>query len=282
MEISGSTRIVAVMGHPVGHTLSPAMQNAAFRALDMDWIYVAFDVAPEGLAEALHGCAALGMRGANVTVSLKEVAASVVDRLGPSATRLGSVNTIEFTEDGLVGHSTDGVGVLRSLKEDLGIDPAGKDVVVLGAGGAAAAIVHAVLEAGARSVTIANRTFERGKRLRESVLETAGADAPLEAVPLTDLDRWEHNVDLVVNATYLGWKPDDPMPVPESFLRDGMAVLDTCYNPDGTPLLEAARRKGLPCADGIGMLVHQGAAGFEIWTGRQAPVDVMRNALEGR
>ncbi len=278
-EIDGSTSLVAVLGHPVKHSLSPTMHNAAFRALDMNWVYMACDVVPEQFVDALHGAQVLGLRGLNITVSLKEVAARAVDRLTESAARLGSVNTIEMTEDGLVGHNTDGTGFIRSVQEDLGMSLGGKRVVVVGAGGAAAAILHAALDAGAECVTVANRTFERGVRLCETAVETAGKPVPVRAIPLKDLESWQDKVDLVVNATSLGWRPDDPVPVPEMFLQEGISVLDTCYNPEGTPLLEAARRCGLPCADGLGMLVHQGAAAFEIWTGQEAPVEVMKEAL---
>jgi shikimate dehydrogenase len=277
--IDGSTSLVAVLGHPIEHSLSPTMHNAAFRALDMNWIYVACDVVPEQLVDALRGAQALGLRGLNLTVSLKEVAARAVDRLAKSADRLGSVNTIEMTEDGLVGHNTDGTGFVRSVQEDLGMSLSGKHVVVVGAGGAAAAILHAALDAGADFVTVANRTFERGVRLCETAAETVGKAVPVRAIPLKDLETWQEKVDLVVNATSLGWQPDDPVPVPEVFLLEGISVLDTCYNPQGTPLLEAARQRGLPCADGLGMLVYQGAAAFEIWTGQEAPVEVMKEAL---
>ncbi len=282
MDISGTTSVVAVLGHPVGHTMSPAMHNAAFRSLDMDWVYVAFDVPPKQLGTALRGAAALGLRGINLTVSLKETAAALVDRMAPSAARTGSVNTVEITESGLIGHSTDGIGFLRSVKEDLGLDLAGRDVMVVGAGGAATAIVYAALDAEAGSVTIVNRTFERAERLVAAVRKSVGDDVAVTAVPLDRVDRWYQNVDLFVNATTLGWKPDDPTPVPPDFFKDGMAVLDTCYNACGTPLLDAARHKGLLCADGMGMLVYQGAAAFEIWTGREAPVEVMKHVMEGR
>jgi len=269
-EIDGNTNVVAVLGHPVEHSLSPAMHNAAFRELGMNWVYVACDVVKDRLPEALRGARALGLRGLNLTVSLKEAAARIVDHLDESAERLGSVNTIEMTADGLMGHSTDGIGFLRSVEEDLGFPVAGKQVLVVGAGGASAAIVNAVLDAGARAVTIANRTFDRAVRLRETVLDRRGE---------TCLARWEGSPDLVANATSLGWHDADPMPLPEGFIRDGMSVLDTCYNPAGTPLVREARRRGVPCTDGLGMLVHQGAASFEIWTGRPAPVEVMKKAL---
>jgi len=281
-EIDGSTSLVAVLGHPIEHSLSPTMHNAAFQALDMNWVYVACDVVPERLIDALHGARALGLCGLNLTVSLKEIAARAVDRLAESAARLGSVNTVEMTEDGLVGHSTDGIGFVRSVKENLGMVLDGRHVVVVGAGGAAAAILHAALDAGAGSVTVANRTFERGVKLCETAAETAGISVPVRAISLKDLESWQDEVNLVVNATSLGWRPDDPVPVPAGFLREGMSVLDTCYNPGGTPLLEESRRCGLPCTDGLGMLVYQGAASFKIWTGREAPVDVMKEALRAK
>jgi len=278
-KIDARTKVVAVLGHPVEHSLSPVMHNAAFRALDMNWVYVAFDVAPDGLAEAVRGARALGLAGLNLTVSLKEAAARIVDRLDDSARRLRSVNTIKMATDAVVGYSTDGTGFVRSVEEDLDMAIEHKDVVVLGAGGAAAAIVTAAVDAGARTVTIVNRTFDRAVRLRETVVQGTDGACPVEVVALENVGRWEGRADLVVNATSLGWRADDPIPVPSGFVREGMAVLDTCYNPAGTPLLEEARRCGVPSTDGLGMLVHQGAASFEIWTGRSAPVDVMKQAL---
>ncbi len=283
-KIDGSTNVVAVLGHPITHSLSPVMHNAAFCALDMNWVYIACDVAPERIGDALRGAQTLGFRGLNLTVSLKEVAARAVDRLDDAAARLGSVNTVEMAEDGLVGYSTDGVGFLRAVAEDLHMTLSDTRVMVVGAGGAAAAIVHAALDAGAAGVTVANRTFDRGVRLCETAVESTGAAVPVRAIRLEDLNEWQDDVDLVVNATSLGWHAEDPLPVPPRFLECAAAVLDTCYNPAGTALLDEARRRGVHCADGLGMLVHQGAASFEIWTGRTAPVDVMREALvaEGR
>lgn len=281
MRIDGRTKIVGVIGHPVNHTLSPAMHNAAFSALDMNWAYLAFDVAPEALETAVRGLAALGIVGLNCTVPHKERAIPLLDDISQEARATGSVNTIEVRDRKLFGYSTDGEGFLRSLNDDLGLNPAGMSVVLLGSGGAARAIVVALEFARAATVRVANRTLSRAEKLCSDLAgfskNTALVPVPLQGNAIKKAIKEAH---LVVNATSLGWRADDPLPIDPTTLHDKLAVLDTCYRTEGTALLKAAQERGLRSANGLGMLVYQGAASFRIWTARDAPVEVMRRAVE--
>lgn len=253
---SGTTRVAGVIGDPVAHSRSPAMHNAAFTALGLDWIYVAFPV-PTGSAEdAVRAVEAFGLGGLSVTMPHKADAARGCDRLTDVARTLGAVNTVVPTADGLVGDSTDGEGFLRSLG-DAGVDPSGAKAVVLGAGGAARAIVHALGTVGA-SVTVAARRADVGD------------------IALDDVDEVVADADMIVNATPLGMHGEDP-PFSTDLLVPTHIVVDIVTA--DTPLLAAARSVGATAVDGIGMLVHQGAIAFELWTGAPAPVDVMRSAL---
>jgi shikimate dehydrogenase len=261
---------VGLLGDPVAHSRSPAMQNAAFAALGLDWVFVAFP-APAG-----HGRAAvraildLGIAGLNVTMPYKADAAAACDELSPAAERLGAVNTIVADPEAgrLAGHTTDGDGLLRALADE-GVDPAGVRCLVLGAGGAARAIAHALGGVGA-SVTVAARRLEAG---REAAALAGGNAVELADAPVEDSD-------VLINATPVGMHGEPP-PIDTTRLRPDQFVYDTVY-PGETPLLAAARERGLACAGGIGMLVHQGALAFRLWTGRDAPLDVMRAAAGGR
>ncbi|MBA2327472.1 MAG: shikimate dehydrogenase [Actinobacteria bacterium] len=257
---------MGVVGDPVAHSRSPAMQNAAFAALGLDWVFVAFP-APEG-----HGRAAvravldLGIAGLNVTMPHKADAAAACDDLSTEAERLGAVNTVVADPDAvrLAGHNTDGEGFLRALADE-GIDPTGRRCLVLGAGGAARAIALALGGVGA-SVTVAARRLDAAR--------AAATLADGNAVELANVVVDE--CDVLVNATPLGMHGEPP-PIDATRLRSGQFVYDTVY-PAETPLLVAARQQGVACAGGMGMLVHQGALSFRLWTGSDAPLDVMRAA----
>jgi shikimate dehydrogenase len=264
--ITGSTRVVGVIGDPVEHSRSPAMHNAAFAALDLDWAYVAFPV-PRGEGKAaVRAVLALGLAGLNVTMPHKADAAAACDDLAWAAAALGSVNTLVVRPDrSLVGHSTDGEGFLRALGDE-GVSVSGRRCVVLGAGGAGRAIAHALGGAGA-DVTVAAR--------REEAARSAAAPAPGGTAIALDHVRVE-SFDVVVNATPLGMYGEPP-PFDPARLRPGQFVYDTVY-PVETPLLVEARARGADAAGGLGMLVHQGALSFELWTGCTPPLDVMRAA----
>ncbi len=265
-----STRLAAVIGSPVRHSLSPAMHNAAFAELGLDWIYLAFEVAPGAVPAAFAGARALGLGGLSVTIPHKAAALAEVDEATDVARAVGAVNTVVAGDDRrLVGDNTDAGGFLASLS-DVGFDPGGRVCLVVGAGGAARAVVHALAGAGAAEVMVANRTPDRG----EGAAALAGAVGRVASVD--EVVR----ADLVVNATPLGLSGSalDELPVDPALLRPGQLVLDLVPNPAITPLMRAARDAGCETAGGLGMLVHQGALAFEQWTGRPAPRGVMRAA----
>lgn len=270
MSPGARTRLAAVIGSPVRHSLSPAMHNAAFAALDLDWVYVACEVAPGAVGAALAGVRALDIGGLSVTIPHKTDALAEVDEATEAARAIGAVNTVVPVGDGrLRGENTDGGGFLASLAE-AGFDPAGGTCAVLGAGGAARAVVHALAGAGAAEVVVVNRTPERGEA-------TARLAGPLGR-PGSAADV--RSADLVVNATPLGLSGRDPseLPVDPALLRADQVVVDLVPNPAVTSFMRAAAGRGATVVGGLGMLVHQGALAFELWTGRPAPVEVMRAA----
>lgn len=265
-----STRLAAVIGSPVRHSLSPAMHNAAFAELSLDWVYLAFDVQPGAVPSVFAGVRALGIGGLSVTIPHKAAALVEVDEATATARAVGAVNTVVAQDDGrLLGDNTDGAGFLASLADE-GFDPAGRVCLVVGAGGAARAVVHALAEAGAAEVMVANRTPGRGEAAA-ALAGGAGRVASTDEVV---------RADLVVNATPLGLagSAPDELPVNPALLGPGQLVLDLIPNPAITPLMRAARDAGCRTAGGLGMLVHQGALAFEQWTGRPAPLGVMRSA----
>lgn len=264
MSVTGETRVAALIGDPVARSRSPAMHNAAFQALGLDWVFVAFRVPPGQGGEAVRAARALGLAGLSVTMPHKAEAASACERLDEPADALGVVNTVALGGEQIVGTSTDGPGLLRALADE-GVAVEGRSVLVLGAGGAARAIVYELGRAGA-GVTVAARREDEAR----AVAELAGGE-------WVSLDRATvEDQDVVVNATPLGMHGEPP-PFDPDQLRSGQFVFDTVY-PHETPLLAAARSRGIGCAGGLGMLVHQGALAFARWTGRDAPVEVMRKA----
>jgi shikimate dehydrogenase len=263
--ITGATRVVAIIGDPVGHSRSPAMHNAAFDALGLDWVYVAFPVPRGQGAAAVQAVATLGLAGLNVTMPHKADAAAACDDLSSEAAALGAVNTVVNMDGTLAGHSTDGDGFLRAL-DDEGITVAGRRAVVLGSGGAGRAITHALGRVGAH-VTVAAR--------RPEAARSAAALAPGGVAVGVD-ELAVESFDVVVNATPLGMEGQPP-PFDTDRLHAGQFVFDTVY-PVETPLLREARARGLRAAGGLDMLVHQGALSFSLWTGVAPPLELMRAA----
>ncbi len=261
------TERFGIFGDPVGHTLSPAMQEAAFRALGMDAVYLPLQVLPERLRAALAGARSAGFRGLNITIPLKEAAFRL---LHPTlaARRMKAVNVVDLRRN--LGHNTDGEGALRALLR-AGVEPEGRRVLLLGAGGSARAIAHVLAERGAE-VAVANRTLPRARALAR---EVGG-----EPLPLSGLGREVPEADIVVNATPVGMERG--CLVRGSWLRPGQVVFDIVYSPRETELLRRARRRGVRAVEGLEMLVEQGAASFEFWTGREPPVAVMRRAVLAR
>lgn len=274
--ISGRTRIAAVLGDPIEHSLSPAMHNAGFAALGIDAAYVAFHVRPPDLVTAVRGLRALNVLGFNVTVPHKEKIVRLLDSVGVSAQRTGAVNTVVPREGALHGENTDVVGFQRALEES-GSDLTQARVLLIGAGGAARAALAAFAGAGVDRVTIANRTIARARRLQRDFADVlpdvrvCGLDALAEAGVLTD-------VSLVVNSSSLGLRGEPFAPVAFA-AAPRQALFFEMIPKRSTAFLDGARRARRRGLDGSGMLLHQGAAAFELWTERAAPVEVMRRAL---
>ena len=267
--------LAAVIGSPVGHSLSPAIHNAAFRALGLPWVFVAWEV-PEGYApEALASMERFGVSGLSVTMPHKSAVAQALDGLAEEAEILGAVNCVvrEAGAGGktkLIGHNTDGYGIIASLREDADFNPENSDCLILGAGGAARAAVLALANAGAARVAVANRTPKRA----EQAAALAGDKG--EVVPADAAGEF----DLVVNATPLGMgELANETPISPMLLRPDQTVLDLIYIPEETTLMAQARDRGVAVYNGLGMLVHQAARAFELWTSQPAPLEAMASAV---
>jgi shikimate dehydrogenase len=283
-SITGTTTLVGLIGWPVEHSLSPIMHNAAFAALDCDFAYVPLPVRPKHVKEALKGLAALNFVGSNVTIPHKQAVMRYMDELSEAARFTGAVNTIHIHDGRFYGYNTDAIGFIDSLKE-ANYDPQGMRVVVLGAGGAARAVVYALARSGADSVIVLNRTAERAAFLVDDLSE-AFPDSSLSFEALTGqaLATLDNSVDLVVNTTSVGMYPHtgaSPWPA-ELPVPAGVIFNDLVYNPLETVFLGQARQAGAATIDGLGMLIHQAAFGFEKWTGQPAPLAVMRQACLSR
>jgi shikimate dehydrogenase len=270
-----------IIGHPIEHSLSPAMQNAAFKALGLDAGYLVYDVEPSGLKDFLDSVSKRRIAGLNVTIPHKINAKIYLEREGSldaNAEKLGAVNTIKVTPDGLSGYNTDGPGFYRSLIEDLGFEPEGKNLFVLGAGGAARAVI---MYLGSAPGKIYVTDVEKSKLadLKKHYCKYYD-DKKLVTVDDAELEDAFKRSDLLVNATPVGMKESDPSPVDKKFFHPGMRVYDLVYNRPITQLVRDAKAAKLHAATGTGMLLYQGAIAFEIWTGKKAPVDVMKKALK--
>jgi len=291
--IQADTRYCAVFGHPVRHSASPAMQNAGLAALGLNWRYLAFDVHPEELPAALEGAKAMRFLGLNLTVPHKLVAYSLVDELDASARTWGAVNTIRFEGKDPAGHwqplrqfedpprqirshgfNTDADAIVRSVREDLGMHLAGAKILVLGAGGAGRTAALKLASEGIAEIYLVNRTAAKA----EEVAREIQTRQPRLSV---NLGYPHSDVDLVLNATSLGLMAADACPFdPQKFsFGQAKAFYDMIYRPAETPLLKLAKAAGCRVANGLGMLLHQGARALELWTGRPAPVEAMRRAL---
>ena len=268
--ITGETRLAAVIGRPIRHSLSPVILNAAFEAAGLDWRFVALDVAPGDGAAAVRAARTLGLGGLSVTMPHKADACGAVDETTAVAAELGAVNCVFWRGDRLVGDNTDGVGFLDALAEDPGIDVAGLRCVVVGAGGAGRAVVRALGVAGAAEVAVVNRSPEPARRAAALAGPAGRVGAAADAGA----------ADLVVNATPLGMGGGAaaPLPIDPALLHEGQVVADLIYHPGVTPLLAAAAERGARATGGLGMLVHQAAHAFGRWTGAEAPVAAMAGA----
>jgi shikimate dehydrogenase len=274
-----TTRLVILLGKPLGHSVSPAMHNSAFAELGIDYCYLPVEVTAEDLATVFAGLKRMNVVGGNVTVPHKIRIIELLDRLDPLAQSIGAVNTIRLEQGQAVGYNTDGYGFLRSLQEVAGISPAGERFLLLGAGGAARAIAVELALAGASNITVVNRSGERGETLARLVNEKTPAQAVF--VPWQGAYRVPTGTDLLINATSIGLYPDvnGAPEVDFATVTPGMVACDVIPNPPSTPFLRQAAARGARTIDGLGMLVYQGAIAFKMWTGQDASVAVMRQAL---
>jgi shikimate dehydrogenase len=282
MRIDGHTKLAFLLGHPVGHSLSPAMHQAAFAATGINAAYLPWAVAPDHLSEAVQGLRVMeNLLGANVTVPHKETIIRFLDSLTPEAEAVGAVNTLLPLEGKLLGDNTDSLGFLAALRENLGGETRELTAAILGAGGAARAVAIGLARAGAKRLILLNRGVDRAKRLAKLVAAYY-PECQVTAQPLHSTWRIDEvaEIRLLVNTTSAGLQPTDPLLFDYASLSAPTVVCDLIYNPPETPLLRAARAQGCPTANGLPMLVHQGALAFERWTGKPAPVQSMRDALE--
>lgn len=263
--VTGQTRVAGVIGWPVRHSVSPALHNAAFSSLGLDWIYVAWPVPPGSAATAVAAMTALGIDGLSVTMPHKDAVAACLDHLTADATALGAVNCVYRDGDQLVGDNTDGGGFVDALRHDEDLDPTGMHCAVVGAGGAARAVVRALAGAGADRVTVINRREDRA-RTAAALAGDRGRVGTVEDLA---------GVELAVNATPVGMGDDPGMPFDPGMLHDRAVIVDLVYHPPLTPLLAEAAASGRRGVGGLGMLVHQAARAFHRWTGTAAPVAVM-------
>ncbi len=277
---SYQAELVGVFGYPVAENPTGVMQEAAFKACGLNWRYLTIEVRPEDLESAVRGLRAFNMQGVNLTIPHKVAVIEYLDRLSPEAQLIGAVNTVVREDAHLIGHNTDGKGFLRSLRDNAGVNPAGKQIVFLGAGGAARAMTVELALADAGHITIVNRTPSRGQELAKHLTDKTPVDALFV--------HWqgEYSVppeaDILVNATSIGLFPnvEETPAIAMASIRPDLLVCDVIPNPPQTALLNAAASSGARTLDGLGMLVYQGAIAFQMWTGVEAPIDVMRGALE--
>ncbi|MBS1253356.1 MAG: Shikimate dehydrogenase (NADP(+)) [Anaerolineales bacterium] len=271
--------LVGVFGDPVDENPTGVMQEAAFAAKGLHWRYITLLVRSKDLAAAMAGLRAMSFKGINLTIPHKNAVIRYLDEVAPDATLMGAVNTVRREGHRLIGGNTDGKGFMRSLREDAEVDPTGKRVVVLGAGGAASAITVELALADATHITVVNRTLTRGQTLTKLLNEKTPIKA--DFVPWDSPYAVPADTDLLINATPIGLHPDvdDAPDIDYDTIRAGMTVCDVIPNPPHTLFLRRAEARGAQTLDGLGMLVYQGAIGFEMWTGVDAPIEVMHRAL---
>lgn len=277
---------LAVLGQPVRHSISPQMHNAAIAQLSKthpelaDWRYFRFEIDPEQLLESLPLFHAKGFQGLNLTVPHKEIAYPAVREIDPAAQPIGAVNTLHRLDQGWAGHNTDGYGLAQGIRILLEQEIANSDFVLLGAGGAARAAAIQALQSACKSLTIINRNQERLAQLVSELQPIAdSANIPLKALSPQSIDQIQPGC-LLVNATSLGLKTDDPTPIPEDKLPQNAFFFDMIYNPPKTKLMRLLAEKGCRVANGLAMLVHQGARSLSIWTGHEAPAQAMQKAAD--
>jgi shikimate dehydrogenase len=276
-SLDSHTILYGVFGDPVRHSRSPLMMNRAFQELGINAAYAAFHVKPDALKDAVAGIRALGFRGVNVTIPHKVEVMQHLDAIDEGARVIGAVNTIVNENGKLTGYNTDGIGYVRSLREETGIELAGKRVLLLGAGGAARGVAYALAKAGVQRIGIANRTKEKALELASSTREFTQTSG----FGLDELAEKMGEIDLIVNTTSAGMHPNlSELPMNTQWIEAGHVASDLIYNPRITRFLHEAAARGAMIHGGLGMFIYQGAYAFEYWTGTPAPTAVMRQIVE--
>lgn len=275
--ISGETRSLAIIGHPVGHSLSPEMHNASFAAEGLDYVYVALDVRPHDLSAAVSGLRALNFRGFNITMPHKRAVLALLDSVDEEARMSGAVNTVVIEDSTLYGYNTDGGGMVMACRE-VGIDLSDRRILLLGAGGAASAVALSFGAEGVGELRVVNRSVRHAVELRNK-LRRVGL-RKVEVCPYDALDEAARRAEVVVNATPLGMRDGDPLPIPAEHLHEGQAVCDAVYRPGReTTLVRVARERGARVVTGERMLLYQGVLAQRLWTGREPNVKAMDAAI---
>ncbi|WP_238404345.1 shikimate dehydrogenase [Paenibacillus paridis] len=275
-RIDSNTILFGVIGDPIRHSKSPIMMNRAFRETGINGVYTAYHITSERIQDFAAGVRAMGIRGINVTIPHKLDIMSVLDEIDSGAQAIGAVNTIVNEDGRLIGYNTDGIGYVRSLKEEAESELAGKRIVVIGAGGAARGIVYALASEKPAHIAIANRSVDRAKAIAESFQDKAD----IEAVSNEQLQAACLHADIVINTTSVGMFPHvDETPIDANWLKPGAVASDLIYNPLKTKFLQQAEQRGCRIHGGLGMFINQGAYAFEYWTGQPAPVAAMRETV---
>ena len=275
-------KCLGIFGHPLSHTMSPVMHNTSARELGLPYRFIAFDVKPENLKEALLGTKAMGFSGLCITIPHKVEVFKLVDDITEDAELIGAVNVVTFSKNGkVIGHNTDGIGWIKSL-EEIGESPKGKRCLVLGAGGAARAIAVKLAQAEAKHISIRNRSIEKAEKLSEYISSRI-IESKIDAGGLQSLEEETKNFDLIVNTTSVGMLGEKTREssslIEEDWISEKSICSDAVYNPLETTFLQNAKRKGAKTLSGLGWLIHQGAFAWKLWTGIDMPIDRVRNAL---
>lgn len=274
-----SKKIFGLLGYPVKHSLSPAMHNAAFKAWDIDAEYKLFEKKPEELTDFFRELKKGSISGVNVTIPYKEEALRYLDEIRQEVELIGAVNTILVKGKRLIGYNTDGLGFITSLRKEAGINPKGKEIVIIGAGGASRAISIHLAQERAASIILSDIILDKAERLASHIRRNIPR-VKVSTVQKEELNSRIRKADILINATPVGMRPDDPLPIDPRILHPKLLVCDLIYNPPKTQLLIQAEKIGAKTLNGMGMLLYQGALSFTIWTGKEAPIEVMARALE--
>ena len=271
--------LYGLIGYPVKHSLSARMHNAAFRHLSIDAEYKLFEVKPDELKRFFDTFRTKGMRGINITIPYKTKAMHLMDDLGDEARMIEAINTVALKSKRLIGYNTDGIGFIKSLKEDLHFEPKGKTAFILGAGGAARAVSFSLAKEALQRIVLVDIDPQKAASLAGDVEKKTDTESIAIESGRETIKELLLNSDLLVNATPCGMRKTDPEILPAEALCKGLVIFDLVYNPKETPLIKSARKRNLACVNGLGMLVYQGAASFKLWTGRAAPLGVMKKAV---